>query len=163
MNFLFTPMNEADAHAIQSWAYEKPYDVYNWEAEYGVSELLDRRSPHYAVKDEQGTMIGFFSYGSSALVWDSGEPHLFCDNNTIAIGLGLRPDMTGKGLGLAFVNAGLDFAIQQFKPDYFRLFVLPFNTRAIRVYERAGFQKTGTCMQHQPNGDREFIEMRKTL
>jgi RimJ/RimL family protein N-acetyltransferase len=156
-------MNEADARAIQSWAYEEPYDVYNWEAEYDVTEMLDRRSPHYAVKDDQGTLIGFFSYGSSALVWDSGEPHLFCDNNTIAIGLGLRPDLTGKGLGLSFVTAGLEFAVQQFKPDHFRLFVFPFNTRAIRVYQHAGFQKTGTYLQHLHNSTREFIEMRKTL
>ncbi len=163
MKFLFTPMNEADAHAIQNWTYEKPYDVYNWEAEVGVSEMLDTRSPHFAVKDEHATLIGFFSYGSSALVWDSGEPHLFCDNNTIAIGLGLRPNLTGNGLGLAFVNAGLDFAIQQFKPDHFRLFVMAFNTRAIRVYERVGFQKSGTYMQHHTNGDHEFIEMRKSL
>ena len=83
MKFLFSPMNEADAHAIQHWTYEEPYDVYNWEAEGDISEMLDTRSPHYSVKDEHGTLIGFFSYGSSALVWDSGEPHLFCDNNTI--------------------------------------------------------------------------------
>jgi [ribosomal protein S18]-alanine N-acetyltransferase len=163
MNFLFTPMNEADALAIQSWTYEAPYDIYNWEAEHDISVMLDTRSPHYAVKNEQGILIGFFSYGSSALIWDSGEPHMFCDNNTISIGLGMRPDLTGKGQGLSFVNAGLDFAMQQFKPDHFRLFVLPFNTRAILVYERAGFQKTGTYLQHHTNGDREFIEMRKAL
>jgi RimJ/RimL family protein N-acetyltransferase len=51
----------------------------------------------------------------------------------------------------------------QFKPDYFRLFVQPFNIRAIRVYERAGFQKTGTYIQHHTPGDRESIEMRKSL
>ena len=163
MKFLFSPLNEADARTIQNWTYHEPYDVYNLDAEDDISEMLDRRSPHYAVKDEHGTLIGFFSYGSSALVWDSGEPHLFCENNTIAIGLGLRPDLTGKGLGLPFVNAGLDFVIQQFNPVHCRLFVLPFNTRAIRVYERAGFQKIGAYLQRHPKGDREFIEMRKTL
>ncbi len=86
-----------------------------------------------------------------------------CDNNTIAIGLGLRPDLTSKGLGLSFVTAGLDFAVQQFNPSHLRLFVLPFNARAIQTYERAGFQKIGTCLQHHTTGDREFIEMRKAV
>lgn len=161
MKCSFTPMDEANAHMIQSWNYEVPYNIYNWEASDDISEMLDRRSPHYAVKDEHGELIGFFSYGSSALVWDSGEPHLFCENNTITIGLGMRPDLTGKGLGLAFVNAGLDFASNQFKPDFFRLFVLTFNQRAIRVYEHAGFQRVEIYVQPNANGDREFLEMRK--
>ena len=108
MKCTFTPMDEAIARSIQSWNYEVPYNIYNWTAEDDISELLDRRSPHYVVKDDHGKLIGFFAYGSSALVWDSGEPHLFSENNTIAIGLGMRPDLTGKGLGLAFVKAGLE-------------------------------------------------------
>ena len=163
MKFIFTPMDEANARSIQSWNYEVPYNIYNWTAEDDISELLDRRSPHFAVSDEHDELIGFFAYGSSALVWDSGEPHLFSENNTITIGLGMRPDLTGKGLGLAFVNAGLDFARKQFKPDYFRLFVLMFNQRAIRIYEHVGFQRVGIYVQPNANGDREFLEMRKAI
>ena len=163
MKFIFTPMDEANARTIQSWNYEVPYNIYNWEAEDDISELLDRRSPHFAVRDEHSELIGFFAYGSSALVWDSGEPHLFSENNTIAIGLGMRPDLTGKGLGLAFVKAGLDFAREQFKHTCFRLFVMTFNQRAIRVYERAGFQRVGIYVQPNANGEREFLEMRKVI
>ena len=163
MKFTFTPMDEANARIIQSWNYEVPYNIYNWTAEDDISELLDRRSPHYAVKDEHSELIGFFAYGSSTLVWDSGKSHLFCENNTITIGLGMRPDFMGKGLGLSFVNAGLDFASKQFKPYYFRLFVLTFNQRAIRVYEHAGFQRVGIYIQSNANGDREFLEMRKAI
>ena len=163
MQFIFKLMDEADASAIQAWNYEEPYRVYNWEAEDDISGMLDRRSPHYTVKDEQDEMIGFFSYGSSAEPWNSDEPFLYNENNTITVGLGMRPDLTGKGLGLAFVNAGLDFAREQFKPDHFRLFVMTFNDRAIQVYERAGFQRVGIFVQHNPNGDREFLEMRRVI
>ena len=161
MKFIFTSMDEVNARTIQSWNYEAPYNIYSWTAEDDITEMLDRRSPHFAVRDEYDELIGFFAYGSSALVWDSGEPHLFSENNTITIGLGMRPDLTGKGLGLAFVNAGLDFARKQFKPDYFRLFVLIFNQRAIRVYEHAGFQRVGIYLQPNANGYREYLEMRK--
>lgn len=163
MRFTFKLMDETDASAIQAWSYEEPYQIYNWEAEDDISEMLDRRSPHYAVLDERDELIGFFAYGSSAQVWSSVEPHLFSESKTITVGLGMRPDLTGKGLGLAFVNAGLDFARDQFKPDYFRLFVLTFNERAIRVYERAGFQRIGIYLQHNVNGDREFLEMSKKV
>jgi len=163
LQFIFNLIDETDVRAIQVWRYEEPYNIYNWEAEDDISEMLDRRNPHYAVKDEQDELIGFFAYGSSAQVWNSSEPYLYNENNAITVGLGMRPDLTGKGLGLAFVNAGLDFAREHFKPDYFRLFVLTFNERAIRVYERAGFQRIGIYLQHNVNGDREFLEMSKKL
>ncbi len=66
-----------------------------------------------------------------------------------------------RGLGLAFVNAGLVFARRQFAPALFRLFVMTFNERAIRVYERAGFQRVGVVMQRGPTGERPFLEMRR--
>jgi [ribosomal protein S18]-alanine N-acetyltransferase len=162
MQFDFAPMEEADARAIQAWRYEGQYAVYNWEGEDDPGEMLDRRSPHYAVRDERGELVGFFAYGSSAQVWDSGEPHLYSENKTITIGLGMRPDLTGKGLGLAYTQAGLDFAREHFKPEYFRLYVLAFNERAIRVYERAGFERTGIYTQlHPAYGKRDFVEMRR--
>ncbi len=165
MQFNFTPMEEAEARAVMAWRYEGDYAVYNWEAEDDKddpAEMLDRRSPHYAVKDEQGKLIGFFAYGSSAQVWGSGGAYLYSENKTITIGLGMSPELTGKGLGLAFVLAGLDFARQQFKPDFFRLYVLAFNQRAIRVYERAGFERTGIYVQKsEAYGARDFVEMRR--
>ncbi len=162
MQFHFMPMEEADARAIIAWRYEGQYAIYNWEEEDDPAELLDRRSPHYAVKNEHGELVGFFAYGSSAYVWDGGEPHLYSEQNTITIGLGMRPDLTGKGKGLAFTLAGLDFAREHFQPDSFRLYVLPFNERAIRVYERAGFERTGVYTQVSPvYGNRDFVEMKR--
>ncbi len=167
MQFFFEPMNEEDARAVLRWRYEGPYAVYNMQDDFdedskdSVAELLDRRSPHYAVRNEAGELVGFFGFGSSAYVTNYEEPHLYSENNTITIGLGMRPDLTGqgKGQGLAFVEAGLDFARQQFAPDYFRLFVLTFNERAIRVYEKAGFQRVRIVVQRNPQGERLFLEM----
>lgn len=162
MQFIFTPMNEVDAREIATWRYEEPYNVYNWEEADDLAEMLDRRSPYFAVRDEQGDLIGFFAYGSAAYVWGSDEPHLYSEGKTVTIGLGMRPDLTGKGLGLAFVQAGIDFAREDFAPEQFRLYVLTFNERAIRVYERAGFERTGFYVQHNPGGDRTFLEMRRS-
>jgi len=163
VQFHFVPMEEADARAILAWRYEGLYTIYNWDDEDDPAEMLDRRSPHYAVKDGRGELVGFFAYGSSAQVWSSGEPHLYSENNTITIGLGMRPDLTGKGLGLAFTQAGLDFARENFKPDFFRLYVLTFNERAIRVYERAGFERAGIFTRLSAEyGNHDFVEMRRS-
>ncbi|MBA2288451.1 MAG: GNAT family N-acetyltransferase [Ktedonobacteraceae bacterium] len=164
MQCVFSLMDKATAEAIRAWRYEGAYTVYNMGSDGDdkgeeMAELLDRRSPYYGVHDKQGELVGFFNVGTSALVWESDEPGIYGENRTIAIGLGMRPDATGKGMGLAFVQACLDFARREFAPEHFRLYVFPWNERAIRVYERAGFQRVRIFLQRNIHGEREFLEM----
>ena len=163
MSYTFTPMNKDDAHAIRAWQYPEPYTIYNVgeEADEEVldSEMLDLRSPYYTVRNEAGELIGYFCYGTSAQPFESGEPRLNIDDHTIAVGLGLRPDLTGQGLGSSFVEAGLNFAREQFAPYTFRLYVMTFNKRAIRAYEKAGFQHMQVYTQRNIYGEHEFLIM----
>ncbi len=168
MQFTFSLMTEADVEVVNTWRYEAPYDVYNPfsdEANEGEepysTELLDRGSPYYAVHNEQGELVGYICYGTAGQPWGVSEPALYVDDNVMVIGLALRPDLTGKGLGLNFVNAGLAFAQEQFAPSLFRLYVMPFNQRAIRVYERAGFKNMGKISVHNMHGTVEFVEMER--
>jgi RimJ/RimL family protein N-acetyltransferase len=158
-------MDEADARARLEWRYEGEYAVYNAGADEDddPSELLDRRSPYYAVRNERGELVGFFCFGTSAAIMGKAEPGVYREDRSVLIGLGLRPDLTGKGLGLAFVNAGLAFGTEQFAPSAFGLYVMTFNQRAMRVYERAGFQRVREVIQHSPQGDRPFLEMRRAI
>ncbi len=163
MPYTFTLMNETDAYAISLWRYEAPYDTYNIsdnaEEEADSNEMLDTRSPYYAVRNEQGELIGYFCYGTAAQPFGSSEPGLYTDDHAIVIGLGLRPDFTGKGLGPTFVEAGLDFAWQQFAPRTFLLYVMTFNQRAIHAYEKVGFAHVRRYMQHNIHGTHEFLIM----
>ncbi|GLV54853.1 N-acetyltransferase [Dictyobacter sp. S3.2.2.5] len=168
MTFKFVPMTEQDVRLIAQWRYEEPYDIYNMvdaDVDDALAEMLDPRSPHYTVRDEEEQLIGFASFGTSALVWSSTTPAIYDeDQKTIAIGLGMRPDLTGQGLGTAFVTAILEFARERFAPEQVRLFVLPFNQRAIRLYEKVGFKRSGSYIQKSERyGEREFIEMRRSL
>lgn len=72
-------------------------------------------------------------------------------NRTAEIGLGLRPDLTGKGFGLRFVEAGVDYAATVLGATEFALAVAAFNRRAITVYERAGFRQVKRY-PHETNG-----------
>jgi [ribosomal protein S18]-alanine N-acetyltransferase len=172
MKFTFSLMNEADALAISTWRYEAPYDVYNvgndGEEQPDITECLDRRSPYYAVRNDTlsggqviitGELVGYFCYGTAGQPWEESKPALYVDDKIMVIGLGIRPDLTGKGMGLSFVNAGLDFAREQFAPSAFRLYVLSFNQRAMRVYEQAGFHVVETLTVHNIHGTLEFVEM----
>lgn len=96
--------------------------------------------------DEKDELVGFLAYKR-------------INEETVEIGLGLRPDLTGKGIGLAFVRAGVAFAQTRFSVKRVSLRVATFNQRAIRVYERAGFVRGGIFMQWTNGGEYEFLHM----
>ena len=152
LRFRFRRLTQADAEAMAAWHYPEPYTFYDWTADPDdLAVLLDparRGDRMQAVEDSDGELIGFFSCKPK-------EP------GTIEIGLGLRPDHTGRGLGLAFVEAGLDQARERIGPEEFSLAVATFNERAITVYERAGFTTVRTYMHHTNGGEWEFVEMRR--
>lgn len=156
MWFTFTPMTLEDARLIATWRYQGVYAVYDFEG--AAAELLGTSSPFFAAHDEHGELVGFCCFGTTAEIGDVGPSALFTGaDHTLSVGLGLRPDLTGQGIGLPFVTAILDFAREQFTPEAFRLFVLTWNHRAIRVYERAGFLPQQVVTNEQ---GLEFLEMR---
>jgi [ribosomal protein S18]-alanine N-acetyltransferase len=162
--YRFAPITEAEARAIAEWRYVGPYAVYTTpeeDREAAAREMLDPRSPYFAVRDAAGHLVGFFAYGSAAEVGDLGAPHLLTADGMLSVGLGLRPDLTGNGRGPAFVEAGLAHARALWHPRIFRLYVLSFNRRAMRVYERVGFEPVGLLRVPYEGGEREFVEMRR--
>lgn len=170
--FVFTPMTEADARDILAWRYTGPYVIYNAPdaADGGMDEslreFLDTRSPYFAVCEQgrDGDPIAFFAFGSAGEVGgEASTPHLLRADGSLTIGLGLRPDLTGQGRGLALVQAGLDLARKRYAPTAFRLHVFAWNKRAIRVYERAGFVAVGETRIVAPEGERVFIEMTRSV
>ena len=80
---------------------------------------------------------------------------MYKGGNTLDIGLGMRPDLTGKGAGQSFVKKGIEFAMQNFRPETLRLSVATFNKRAISVYEKEGFIHEATFL----NNGTEFLIM----
>jgi [ribosomal protein S18]-alanine N-acetyltransferase len=147
--YLFRQMDDADARRISGWRYAPPYDFYDSTADPAdLAELLDpqsRRDVYFSALDGENRLVGFFQYEKS------GE--------AVDVGLGLRPDLTGRGLGAEFVLAGLAFARERFSPQSFTLSVATFNGRAIAVYERVGFRR-GEIHTHETNGgEHEFLSM----
>jgi ribosomal-protein-alanine N-acetyltransferase len=149
MQFRFKLMNETYAHAIASWHYEGIYAFYDMDQDIeDLEELLDPHSwtgRYCAVVDERGELVGFFCFET--------------EDEAVVIGLGLKPDCTSRGLGQAFVEAGLEYAKQKLDPAMFRLSVAAFNQRAIRVYEKVGFEPDGTYIDEIHGIQHEFLRM----
>ncbi len=152
MRYRFEPMSEPHARAVAGWRYDPPYDFYDWEADpEDLAELLDparREGRCFAVLDERGDLVGFFAFFRR-------------ERDAIEVGLGLRPDLTGRGLGLPFLLAGLEFARGRYAPARFRLAVAAFNRRAICVYERADFRRGEFCPHRTNGGEHEFLRMER--
>jgi RimJ/RimL family protein N-acetyltransferase len=160
MEFRFTPIAKADACAIVGWRYGAPYAAYDCpadEADATVRHMLDPANRYFAVRDGTGALVGYCCFGPDARV-PGGD---YVDESVVDVGLGLRPDLAGRGLGLSFVQAIVAFAQERLGSPHLRLTVAAFNQRAIRVHERAGFRTTHTFTRASasPGEPTEWIQM----
>jgi ribosomal-protein-alanine N-acetyltransferase len=119
---------------IITWRYPAPYDCYDVS---GVEPafLLDPRNGVFALVSGSDDLIGFRSFGVDGRV-PGGE----YDESALDTGGGLRPSLTGQGLGRQAIQTGLEFGRRRFSPPAFRVTVASFNTRALRVVTSLGFR-----------------------
>lgn len=143
----FHLMTMAEAQEIIKWKYPQEYSFYNFDdSAETLQELLD--GTYYAACDDDHQLIGFFCFGQNAQVPEGQKQNLYTGEDVLDIGLGLKPEWTGKGRGQSFLQAGIAFARQQFKPEYLRLSVAAFNARAMKVYARMGFTETSSFVNN---------------
>jgi ribosomal-protein-alanine N-acetyltransferase len=153
MRFSIRPFTGADADAVASWRYPPPYDAYDTSEdpsfEAGLRDPARWGAFEFAVDDpETGELVGFLE-----LTAIKGQ-------GCVEIGLGLRPDLTGRGLGPAYIEAAMTFALERWTPSTFALDVFPWNERAIRAYERAGFERGEVYVRTFPDGNEvTFLRM----
>ncbi len=158
--FHIGPLTPTDADTIATWRYPPPYDFYNPDPAI-AAYLLDPANAYFAAYSAQGALAGFFCYGAEAQVFGGQVLGRYSEAGTLDIGLGLRPYLTGRGSGGAFVAAGLAFGRGRYRPQAFRLTVTCFNTRAIRVYTQLGFVPGPVFLSPTPRGDIPFLLMRR--
>lgn len=152
MTHQFTVLTQPQAETIAyAWHYEGDYAFYNMEAdEEDLAEFLDaaqRGQSVFAVASD-GELVGFVSVAQT-------------DAETVDLGLGVKPDLTGNGSGRAFVTSILDFVNTTYSPHRITLSVAAFNVRAIRVYETCGFKQTGSFQQSTNGSTFAFIQMER--
>jgi RimJ/RimL family protein N-acetyltransferase len=143
------PMTEAHAEAICAWRYPPPYDVFNWPSwEETLARGLEignpgiRKTQYASVLNGRGELVGYVQF--------------FPLLNAIRLGLGLRPDLCGKGGGAVLARLAAEEALRRAPGLPVDLEVLAWNTRAIRAYEKAGFVLDDTYRRQTPSGPELF-------
>ena len=146
MNFQITylPTNEKSAREFLAWRYEAPYEIYNYDSENSERDLAYHIDPvnnlHSMYRD--GELIGYCSFGRDAQV-----PGGDYSEEALDIGLMIKPELTSQGLGTGFVANIVQHALETYKPNKLRVTILESNKRAMRVWEKNGFQRTQAFQQ----------------
>src|SRR4051794_39830193 len=99
-------MDAEKAEAIAAWRDGGGDAFYDWVNDPGdLAELLEPgnwNGMYHAALDEGGELVGIVQ--------------TIHEDGVVEIGLGLRPDLTGRGLGGGFLEACLAFARERFHP-----------------------------------------------
>jgi [ribosomal protein S18]-alanine N-acetyltransferase len=159
VNLYVQPMNEEIALQISRWRYNDQYCFYNMDENY-IENMITNE--YYAVFDEREGIVGYFCLGEEARVPSGYRQGVYVGSASVMdIGIGMRPDLTGKGLGYEFFSYCLQY-VKKEQPHIatFRLTVAAFNQRAVKVYKKIGFIKKHSF--YNDNGI-EFITMTKNV
>lgn len=147
-------LTQANADQIaRKWHYKDRYSFYDMENDLeDFEEIITpalRDDKYYQVLNDKDELIGYFCLERLS-------------EKKVEVGLGLRPDLTGQGLGFDFVKGIEAFIQDNFNYKVIVLSVASFNKRAIKVYQRAGFRVDGSKLQKSNDGIYEFINLSKT-
>ncbi|GGD96609.1 GNAT family N-acetyltransferase [Paenibacillus nasutitermitis] len=143
--YTVTALSPLQAEELCSWRYEPPFDFYNWSSwgvmlqlglEFGDEEIREKQ--YCAVVDGDGSLVGFIQF--------------FPLLGVTRIGLGMRPELCGQGLGLKFMQAVVEEGLRRAPGDELDLEVHIWNLRAIRAYEKAGFVVSDTYIRRTVDG-----------
>lgn len=143
-NMHLQSLSEAMAREICTWRYEGVYSVYNlsdWEVVvsncWELSSEIAREEYFVAIYSEN-ELIGF------------GRIQDF--EGKVSLGIGLKPDLCGKGYGNLAMSLIIEEAKSRYPGDEIGLEVRTFNKRAKKCYEKLGFVTQRTYMKETIGG-----------
>lgn len=152
MKLVIEKLTEERAKQACAWKYEGEYSVYNFTWEEAVEQNWSitvpeaRESDFHAVTDEHGDLIGFFR-----MTKDGKEK--------IEIGLGLKPDYCGHGIGKDFVKLITQYTSDIYPGRRIYMEVRTFNKRAVKCYEACGYKAVLQHRKELPSGSSEYFLM----
>ena len=177
MNFKFKAMSRDYAtEMINNWKYENKYSIYDYSNE--AEELLNEKNwgfGKFAVFNEEDMLVGELTIDFFNEVDENSEDDGYVDRETVRsnpnkvyemwVGFGLKPNLTGNGVGKQFVSSCIDFAVKfhNYKGEYVRLGVAEFNKRALKTYEKVGFQVFNTYKTEIAGEKSSVLWMKKRL
>ena len=143
--------SETDADSLARWSRDSEYlrlldsdpatPRSTRQSKEGITEWMEHDRPNsfgFVIRTlADDRLVGFVGLGG--IDWNNG-------NGWVGIGIGAREDW-GKGYGTDAMRIMLRFAFSELNLHRVSLSVFADNPRAIRSYEKAGFQVEGRARQ----------------
>jgi [ribosomal protein S18]-alanine N-acetyltransferase len=154
MSYTIRKRTKEDVYEFTTWTYDGVYSFYdNHIQEEKINGFLQSvdTDHFYSVVDDQGGLVGnceFFHVGEAP-------------EEILAVGVQMRPALTGNGKGLRFIQAIIEQGRALIGYDHLELAVADFNKRAMKVYEQAGFKRKGGFQNTIRGQEYHFIIMEK--
>lgn len=152
MNLRLEILTEDHARKICNWKYEGIYSIYNfpdWDTlkkqRWGITIEEKRKNEFTALIDEGDNLCGYIK---------------FIENkNFVLVGLGLKPSSCGQGLGDILMELLKNECKKRYGNKKIALEVRSFNKRAIKCYEKAGYEIIDVYQKDTLIGCDEFVKM----
>lgn len=160
MNLNFRPITADDVSTFTAWRYEPPYDIYNLPhppQPDDFAEWLDPEIYCHGMWNQTDELIAFCTFGL-----DGQVPGGDYSTNALDIGMAVRPDHTGRGLGRSIAQSVIDFAQRTFDLPMLRVTIATFNQRAMAVWTGNDFEPKETFRSTTSN-PREFQIFERTI
>jgi len=96
LKFKIVTMTQDFAEEIATWNYPDPYTIYSLSS-HVIPVLMNPSNAYFAVVKSEGILVGYCCFGAEARVrgGDYGEKQ----DSVVDVGIGMRPEITGQGLG----------------------------------------------------------------
>lgn len=144
-------MTEQEKEIVAAWNYTGEYEIYNM--------------PPYQEQKQKGIGLGnplrsknFYSYyDGDTLI---GFTNILEEEKEVFVGIGVSPDICGHGYGQKMLAIVHDIANTLYPNKPLYLEVRTWNKRAVRCYQKAGFQIDGEAFgQETMAGEGSFFRM----
>lgn len=149
-------MTQAYADEIVGWEYPPPFERYSLVGA-PASDFTNPANCFVALVDVSGELVGYRSFGP-----DGRVPGGTYDDAAIDTGGGLRPDLTGRGLGRSAIQIGLDYGWDTFACATFRVTVWAQNERALKVVRSLGFEDADRFVATSTGDDYVILTLRRS-
>jgi len=149
MKLEFRVPTKSDVDDILTWKYDGIYSFYDNDIQKEKIEWIEGfvdSDDNFSIYNNNNKLVGNCSFYYIE--------EFFC------VGLQMRPELTGKGFGIEFAKAIIDFGREKYKFNYIDLTVANFNNRAIKVYEKLGFKVIEEFVNTIRGNDYDFLAMR---
>jgi ribosomal-protein-alanine N-acetyltransferase len=141
------------ARDICTWSYPAPYDRYDLTGS-DPEDFHDPAHGYLALVDASDALVGYRCFGPEGQV--PGGVYL---GDALDTGGGLRPELTGRGLGRAAIRLGLEYGWRVLDAPALRVTVWSRNVRALRVVRSLGFTTEATFNAQQDAEQYEILTL----